>query len=559
MSVNKIVPPNLRLSSVAISLSIAAFAHHAGAVEFNIENSDLSVRWDNTVKYSAGWRLKDRSRALTEGSTALNQDDGDRNFGKGLISNRLDLLSEFDMSYQDFGLRVSGAGWYDTVYQENNDNNAPDRVNAYSVKPNHFTDDTRRLHGGDVELMDAFAYWSGDLGEHPTTVRAGQYAQLWGESLFFGVNGIAGGMAPIDVVKAVSVPNTQFKELVRPIQQLGGQFQLTPDVLVAAYYQFEWEETRLPGVGSYFSSSDTLGEGNERLIVGEPFPAFLGGRPDRPAAFYHGKDKKAKDSGQGGVQVRWSTGDIDWGLYAIQFHEKQAQLLVRPSATPDFASGKIGEYYWVYPEDVRAFGASFSTTIDTFNLAGEISTRWNQPLASTNAAALAPDESINNSNDPNYAVGKTLHAQVSWLGSLGPSFISQEASFVGEVAWNRVMSVTKNPSARDPNSDRDAVALRMVYEPMYRQILPGWDVGIPLGVSYANGNSSALGVGFGQDHGGDINIGVNATYLSVWKLGLTYTHYYGPENTTLDENSHFTYQQSLKDRDFISVSLSRTF
>ncbi|MEI2594599.1 DUF1302 family protein, partial [Pediococcus acidilactici] len=66
---NTIVPPNLRISSFAISLSIAAFAHHAGAVEFNIENSDLSVRWDNTVKYSAGWRLKDRSRALTEGST----------------------------------------------------------------------------------------------------------------------------------------------------------------------------------------------------------------------------------------------------------------------------------------------------------------------------------------------------------------------------------------------------------------------------------------------------------------------------------------------------------
>ena len=83
------------------------------AVEISTDNTDLSIRWDNTVKYSAGFRVKNRSDTLVADP---NQDDGDRNFKWGLVSNRLDLLSEFDLTCKnDLGFRTSGAGWYDTV------------------------------------------------------------------------------------------------------------------------------------------------------------------------------------------------------------------------------------------------------------------------------------------------------------------------------------------------------------------------------------------------------------------------------------------------------------
>jgi hypothetical protein len=140
-----------------------------------------------------------------------------------------------------------------------------------------------------------------------------------------------------------------------------------------------------------------------------------------------------------------------------------------------------------------------------------------------------------------------------------PNFISQEATFLGEIAWNRVMSVTKNKDAFDPNADRDATSLRVVYEPMYRQFLSGLDVSVPVGFSYTDGASGALGTGFGADHGGDINIGIKGNYLNTWSLGLTYTHYYGPENTFLDGNNNYTFEQPLKDRDFIAFTVSRTF
>ena len=549
------LPPLKTLAFAIAVLAITAGLPDARAFEIETGNPDLRVRWDNTLKYSAAWRTKDQSDKLIEGQTALNQDDGDRNFDKGLISNRLDLLSEMDITYQNVGARLSGAAWYDDVYNRGTDNNDPTRANSYSVAYDEFTHDTRTLHGRKGELLDAFIFGKTEIGDMQASGRVGQYAMQWGESLFYGMNGIAGGMAPIDVVKALSVPNTQFKELIRPVQQISGQLQLTPDVSIGAYYQFEWEANRLPAAGSYFSSSDSFGDGNERLFIGAPlFPGA------QPLALYHGNDKEAKDSGQGGVQLRWRTETVDWGVYAIRFHDKNPQLNVRPDlANLNPQSGKAGEYYWVYPEGIESLGASFSTTLGNYNIAGELSTRWNQPLASTNQHALAPGEAINNDDDPLYATGRTLHANISWLSSLEPNSFIPEATFLGEIAWNRVMSVSKNKDAVDPNADRDATSLRVVYEPMYRQALPGLDLSVPIGASYTNGASEALGTGFGADHGGDMNIGLKGNYLNTWNLGLTYTHYYGPENTFLDANNHYTFEQSLKDRDFIAFTVGRTF
>ncbi|MGX1186442.1 hypothetical protein AB7M29_004121 [Pseudomonas sp. F-14 TE3623] len=543
--------PPFALSLAALMFGMVGSTAHG--FELDSGNPDLRMRWDNTLKYSAGWRVKSQSDKLTQGQTALNLDDGDRNFDKGLISNRLDLLSEFDMSYKNVGARVSGAAWYDDVYNKKTDNNASDRINSFSG--DHFPSDTRELHGRKVELLDTFIYGKGEVGGNAISGRVGQYAMQWGESLFFGMNGIAGGMAPIDVVKSLSVPNTQFKELIRPVKQISGQLELTPEVSVGAYYQFEWEANRLPASGSYFSTNDFFADGSERLFVGAP--VMPGGEP---LAFYHGKDKDAKDSGQGGLQLRIRGETVDWGLYAIRFHDKSPQLNVRP----DFANlnpqtGNAGQFYWLYPEGIEAVGGSFSLTQGNYNIAGEISTRWHQPLASSNQRSLLAGEALNNDNDPLYATGHTLHANLSWLASLEPSFVAQEASFMGEFAWNRTLSITRSPDALEPNADRDAWSMRTVYEPTYRQAFPGLDISVPVGASYTHGNSSALGSGFGVNHGGDLNIGIKGNYLNSWNVGLTYTHFYGPENTFLDANSHTTYGQAMKDRDFVSFSVSRTF
>ena len=60
--------------------------------------------------------------------------------------------------------------------------------------------------------------------------------------------------------------------------------------------------------------------------------------------------------------------------------------------------------------------------------------------------------------------------------------------------------------------------------------------------------------------GGDVSLGLNGTYLDAWRFSLSWTHYYGP-SATLQEltGPTFTYKQTLRDRDYVALSVRRTF
>lgn len=542
--------------ALAVAGALAcSFGGPAQAFEFDTGNPDFKLRWDNTVKYSTAFRLKKQSSGLARtafgpggivGPNNVNQDDGDNNFDRGQVSSRVDLFSEVDVSYRNFGARVSAAAWYDDVYQGRTDN---DTATANHFPRDKFSDDVREVMGGDAEVLDAFVWGRIPLGERTATVRAGRHTLLWGESLFFGANGIAGGQAPLDLVKLLSVPNSQFKEVARPTGKVSAIVPVSDNVTLGAYAGYEWERTRLIPAGAYLSTSDVLA--GERLLAG------------RAGVFVRTSDEKPSDSGQYGLQLRWTMPaiDTDFGLYAIRYHATgPSNIYTTLSGTPPALRGST--YRWVYHEGIRAYGASFAKTVGAWSLAGELSYRENAPLASSGQAiipAIGVGVKFDNNDNPGYAVGNTAHAQFSWLASLGPSFISDEASFLGEIAWNTRVKVTENESMLNPNADRSATAVRMVYSPMYRQLLPGADVSPSIGVGYAWGKSSAVGPGFGVDRGGDVNLGVTAVYLNQWTATLNYVKYLGPEGSTLDNTSNAQFMQALKDRDFISFSLRTTF
>ena len=527
------------------------------AFEIQTDNPDLKVRWDNTVKYSAGARVKDRSPGLSQtvfgrtgvvGPNNLNQDDGNNNFDKGLVSNRFDVLSELDMSWRNWGARVSAAAWYDAVYNRGNNNTSG---TSNHVPGNEFPSETRELMGRKAEVLDAFVFGKFDLGERPASVRLGRHTLLWGESLFFGANGIAGGQAPVDLIKLLSVPNSTFKEIARPTGKLSGSVQVSDAVTIGGYYGFEWEKTRLLPVGSYLSSSDVLGPGAERINAGPT------------GVFTRTADQEPRNGGQGGVQLRWRADDLDtdFGFYAIRYHATgPSNIYTTLTGFPPRLAASA--YRWVYHEGIQAYGASFAKTINQWSLAGEVSVRNNTPLASSGATILpgvGVGTAFDNKDNPGYAVGRTAHAQVSWLASLGPSFLSREASFLGEVAWNTRLKVTRNEQLLNPNSDKSAVGTRMVFSPNYRQAFPGLDLTPSVGVGYTWGRSSAVGPGFGVDKGGDWNIGLSGTYLNRWIAAINYVGYFGPEGPTLDNASNAQFKQALKDRNFVSVSLRTTF
>jgi len=98
-----------RSTSARLAMLVACALTAAGkaqAFEIATGSPDLALRWDNTVRYNAGWRVQSQDAAILGNP---NFDDGDRNFRNGsLVTSRFDVLSEFDLVYRRmFGARVS--------------------------------------------------------------------------------------------------------------------------------------------------------------------------------------------------------------------------------------------------------------------------------------------------------------------------------------------------------------------------------------------------------------------------------------------------------------------
>ncbi len=511
-------------SFIAVKLCLALTLCRAPAVSAAelYEGDDTTLRWDNTVSYSTAFRISDRDPLLLANRNA---DDGDNNFAPGIVSNRFDLFSQLDFAKAWFGLHASGAAWYDTIYHQKNDNNSPATFNPISVPHNEFTHAVRMLHGAKAELVDAFLYGNTELAGLPFSFRLGRHTLLWGESLFFPENGIAAGQAPIDDIKELTRPTTYAKDVFMPVAQASASLQLPEGFAVEAYYQFEWRQTRLPGSGSYFSSSDYYDAGGERYIL-------RSGRYLLRAA-----DETPPSSGQYGAALRWSTDEIDYGLYALRFNAKDAKIYYRAD---------LGTYNLVYPRGIEIYGVSASGYLGNSNIAAELSGRRDMPLVNS-LLFLPAGQSADAYQNARYPVGDTLHAQLSTITTFARSSLWDSANFNAELSATQRLDVTNNAAELDPSASKLAVAFRGSFEPTYFEVLPNLDLTLSLGLGYnLAGNSSTDS--YQRQGAGDLDFGVTATYRVVWSASITLTHFLGNAS-----------RQVLADRDFIRFGIQRTF
>lgn len=577
----------MRHRHTLLAVAAACVLPAAHAFDIDLPDSDLKVRLDLTPKYSTAVRLKDPSAALTRMDVAvdpgtINEDDGDHNFKKGQISNRWDLLGELDVTGSHFGGRLSASTWYDAVYLRPNSYQGtpvyaagvntgatyPLANNSYQTQaPNEFLPATRAQQGQGSQILDAFVYAKGDIGGMAGTLRVGKQALQWGESLFFGQNGIANAQGPVDVAKIVSVPGWQFKEVLLPVEQVSGSLQVAEGLSLGAYYQLKWRPSRIPGVGSFFSNQDYVGTG----MV--DFGNDANGNPII-LSYDQSKDLRPKDSGQGGLQVRWTPAgsDYEFGVYVAQYHDKTPAVPVF-----DFVNGNV---HLAYASDIRTYGASVTSSVGQLNWAAEVSLRDHAPLTSDPAVlGLGPVASCGTSDKPCYAVGRTAHLNLSGIYVLQPSALWQGGAALAELAYNRRLSITKDIFAAadgsgqgigglDPNTTKGAFAFRMLFSPAYFQVLPGLDLEVPIGVGYNFGGRSSAIFNFagGASSAGDYSIGLKGKYQNTWNIALTYNDFFGTVGTftrTLVPGSgsprELSFAQTLADRANVSFSVSRTF
>jgi hypothetical protein len=313
------------------------------------------------------------------------------------------------------------------------------------------------------------------------------------------------------------------------VWQASATVQLSDNVSLSGYYQFAWRKDQLTGSGSYFSYADFQGPGGERIILS-------------PGHFlYRERDLRAPDTGQFGLSLQVSGDEFNYGFYALRFDAKDPQTYLYPGAP----SRGDGLYRLVYPTDIELYGASLSTYVGDSNVAGEISYRRNMPLVSE--PVVVPEGTrADGSDHPLYAFGNTLHGQVSSMTTFGASTLWERADLALEVAANERLNV-ENRSALDASRDAFAAAFQASFTPQYFEVLPALNVSVPIGFGYGLvGNSSTDENQYAR--AGNFEIGVSGTFRAVWQGSLSFTHFIGTPK-----------QQPLADRDFVALTLTRTF
>jgi hypothetical protein len=542
---------SLKCMVMAVSATLLA-ATTSHAAEIQVDNPDWALRWDNTVKYSNMYRLQDpKSEYLgavaAGGSGGSGAGDGDRNFDKGFVSNRVDLLTELDAVWQKkLGFRLSADAWYDTVYHRSNDNNTGFTHNR-SVPADEFSDGVEETMGENARLLDAYAFYKGEFGSMPYRVNLGQHSLVYGESLLGGNNAIAAANGPVDIIKAATIPGAKVKEFILPVPQISASLNPTSNLKVGAYYQFRWNESDFFAPGSFLSPNDIFGKDAEAL-----FSTPVGG------AIVHGKDIKPGNSGQWGAQLKYRPEalDVELGAYAVRWHDKVATAM--------YFDPVGGSYRRVFHEDIRAYGLSASGVIAKNSVSLETSVRDNQPIVGGAgffqvSSPFIPPGSFDNKSNPAYAVGKTFHTTFVAINTIQPNFLMDGGSYVFQWDYHKLIDVDKNPNARDRAMDGHANQFTFVFQPEYYNVIDGVDIQLPLVLGYTIGKSPIY-AGW-TDGGGTLDVGVKGTYRTVWEFGLNYRNYFGPKGQSIGSAplGDGGQDQTLSDRDFISFNISRTF
>ena len=459
-------PRIFKKSPLAIGVAALLSASVMPAQAVSWDKGDWSVSFDSTFSLGTSIRTEDRDLrlignsnqanlnwtgyngstnvvypsadvwALTNGSYSSNNDNADLNFDSGkAFSTLFKGVHELDVKYDNMGVFVRGMYFYDFELMDGDrawTNPVSSQINN---KPYDVCADDRAKEEvcADVRLLDAFFYADFDIGDVPVSLRIGEQVVSWGESTFIthGINSIN----PVDVSRARS-PGAELKEVFIPVGTVYASFGLTENLGLEMYYQYEWEQSRLPQAGSYFAVNDFVGEGGQAnniqlgftgnpdidlnflmhslngigdalrsganaAALSQAYLAF----PTKVAIRAYG-DKAhldADDNGQYGIKATYFSPELnetEFGLYYMNYHSKRPLI---SGVTSDFTQaglmadlayiaknkidkdnitylGAFTRADFVYPEDIKLYGLSFNTSIGETALAGEIAYRQDEPL-----------------------------------------------------------------------------------------------------------------------------------------------------------------------------------
>jgi hypothetical protein len=356
--------PLLRFAPATAGFALAGLlpllvAVQAQAVEFSFADDEVTGSVDTTVSYGQLWRVQGQDKTNND----INTNDGNRNFGTGLVSEVFKITTDAEAKYQNYGAFVRGTAFYDTQimdkHNDYNDANTPNQPSQSFPNNNHFTQGTRDKAGNNAEILDAYVYGNWDIAEKPVTARFGKQVFNWGEGIFYrgGVN----TTNPVDAAK-FRLPGAELKEVLIPIEAFNFSVGLTDNLSMEAFYQFNFKETAIDPVGTYFSETDLFADGgntaysaNSRfatpisfyngiaagafgptatatakasgLYAGAGGQSFASGDTFRVSQV--GADDNARDDGQWGANFKYIAEELnstEFGAYFVNYHAKEPTI-----------------------------------------------------------------------------------------------------------------------------------------------------------------------------------------------------------------------------------------
>ncbi|HBP5216438.1 TPA: EamA family transporter RarD [Pseudomonas aeruginosa] len=420
------------------------------------------------LSVGASWSMRSADKdyiGTRNGGHASSQtsDDGRLNFKKGeTFSKIFKGIHDLELKYGDTGAFFRGKYWYDFELKDEH------RL-LYDI------DDHNRKEGAKssgAQLLDAFLYHNYSIGDLPGSVRVGKQVVSWGESTF--IQNSINSINPMDVA-AFRRPGAEIKEGLIPVNMLYLSQGISDALTVEGFYQLEWDQTVIDNCGTFFSTTDVVADGCERMVyAGSDFdPNPANGYRYLPRA----GDRDARDSGQWGLALRWyaaELNDTEFGLYAMNYHSRNPYYSVIAGnglATSDPVTGRSTGYYFIdYPEDIRLYGLSFQTNIGSTSVAGELSYRPNMPLqinsTDMSIAAIYPTTLFGNPiYDSGFATpraGEVINgyvrkpvtqAQVTVTQFFDRVLAADRLTVVGEVGYNHLSGVDGD----DLRYGRDAI------------------------------------------------------------------------------------------------------
>lgn len=517
----------LSLAIAAITCSTSAFA--LPTIHFD---NGLSLQSQVTANYTLSTRTGSANSAYLKNP---NFDDGTRNFDKwGLINNRVSVFGEVIARYENVGAVLRGSHFYDDVYHNNNKNNSPGTVNKAG---NHkkFTSKTKERSGGQARLLDAYVFGNFTIDESKyLSVKAGRHLVAWGESLFW--PNISQGQAPVDATK-FNVPGTEAKDAYLPAGQVSFNLALNEQVTFTGFWQYKWEETLLNPVGDFFGS-DFFGPGSEVYLDSTYGNSYYAGT------------KKPGDKGQWGLGVRFNPDfNTEIGLYHYRYHDRTPAMFFGAdgqfSSAKDLGVVKGGTYKFKYFEDIKLTGISLSTKIaDAVQVGGDLSLRDGAAVVLDNGAATT---------------GKIVQTNVNAIYVLGPSWLSHQTTFMGELLNERIHSVdTLNVigggAPGSYNKYRYATQTKSsslfgggIYMD-YPSIVQGWD--LTTSAVWTQNIQGSGAQGFGRDEK-RLTLGADFTYKQNFAVGATLVNFLS--------SASVSQKRMMADRDHLAVNLKYTF